>query len=523
MIRFLIAALLALLASSGARAQTPCDALARTDFSRLPDAPTVITSAAVVPASGDLPAYCRVEGTVAPQVGFEVRLPMTGWNGKYLQQGCGGMCGWINMGACEDALARTYAVANTDMGHKGSPASALWALDNRSAEIDFAYRATYVTSIAAKAIVSAFYGAAPARSYFRGCSTGGRQGLILAQRFPHAFDGIIAGAPVYNQGGVGVLHLLWSGRASVDAAGAPVLTADKVALLHRAVMASCDRLDGLADGILQDPTACRFEPRQLACTGAAAPDCLTQPEIAAVEKIYRGAHRSDGRALIAAGMPKGSEYQWAPAFVAPAGGQPFVLNPQGLIGDILRYLNLWDDPAAGPGPLAFDFDRDTGRLALMEPLFNAQNPDLRAFKARGGKLILWHGWDDLEIPAAMSLDYWRTMERTMGGPEATRSFARLFLLPGVAHCRRGVGPDAFDELAALEAWVERGAAPDVITAHKLVKEQTYLGLPRPRFPLPAADVAWTRPVPAHPLVARHTGRGDPAQASSWRFEPMAQP
>jgi len=526
----LIAALLALAglaAGSAASAQSPpatapqaptderCANLARSDLSRLPDAPTVITAAAPVAAAGDVPAYCRVEGYIAPQIGFEVHLPISGWNGKYLQQGCGGMCGWINMGACQDALARNYAVANTDMGHKGPPFTVKWARDNRNAEVDFGYRATHVLAVAAKAIIGAYYGQAPRYSYFRGCSTGGRQALVEAQSFPDDFDGIIAGAPVIDETGDGFLHLLWSGRAALGEAGQPVLFADKVDLVHKTVIAACDTIDGVKDGILQDPRRCTWKPAALACRQGQQGNCLSPAEVAAVGKIYAGAQDSRGRSLFPGGMPRGSEYQWVPAFVNKEGQLPLVLDPNGMMPDFMRYLSFWYDLPDDTSLMSFDWDRDPQRLGLMERLFNAGNPDLRRFKERGGKLILYHGWDDLEIPANLSIDYYQLVERTMGGPAATRDFFRLFMIPGMAHCRRGIGADAIDTLSALEDWVERGRAPDQLLTHHLVKEQSYLGLPALRFPLERASYDWTRPVPAWPKVARWTGRGDWRDARTW--------
>jgi feruloyl esterase len=492
-----------------------CSKLVRTDFSRIPDAPTAITAATSVAAAADVPAYCRVEGYIAPQVGFEVHLPLAGWNGKYLQQGCGGMCGGINMGACQDALARNYAVANTDMGHKGPPFTVKWAKDNRNAEIDFAYRATHVLAVAAKAIINAYYGQAPRYSYFRGCSTGGRQALIEAQSFPADFDGIIAGAPVIDETGDGLLHLLWSGRAALDQTGQPVLFADKVELVRNAVLAACDGLDGVKDGILQDPRRCNWKPSALACRGSDASGCLGPAEIAAVERMYAGAHDSRGRRLFSGGMPLGSEYQWAPAFVNKPDQLPMVLDPNGMMPDFMRYLSFWYDLPEDTSLMSFDWDRDPQRLGLVERLFYAGNPDLRRFKERGGKLILYHGWDDLEIPAALSIDYYQLVERTMGGAAATRDFFRFFIIPGMAHCRRGVGADAIDTLSALEAWVERNEAPDQLLAHHLIKEQSYLGLPALRYPLDRASYDWTRPVPAWPKVARWTGRGDWKEAKNW--------
>jgi feruloyl esterase len=525
----LIAAILALLsagfapanrqANPAAQAVAPapaaarCVALARQDWSTLPDTPAVVTAATLVPGTSADPAYCRVEGYVAPQVGFEVHVPVDGWNGKYLQQGCGGMCGWLNMGACADALARGYAVANTDMGHKGPPASARWAQGNRQAQIDFGWRATHVLAVVGKAVAAGFYGKAPVHSYFRGCSTGGRQALIEAQQFPADFDGIIAGAPVLNETGDGVLHLLWSGRAAVDASGRPVLSAVKVELLHRAVVAACDGRDGVRDGILMEPTTCPWRPAALACRGTDGADCLNPAELRAAEAIYAGAHDSAGRRLFPGGMTVGSEYQWVPAFVGTGGQPPLVLDERGLLPDFIRFLALEGE---FPGLLGFDWDRDTPRIRLKERLFNAQNPDLRDFQRLGGKLIMYHGWDDLEIPPGLTIDYWTMVERTMGGPQAVRPFARLFMVPGMAHCRRGHGADAVDWLAALEDWVERGRAPDSVMAHHLVKEQNYLGLPVLRFPLDRAAWDWARPVAAWPAVARYDGRGDWRDPASWR-------
>lgn len=496
-------------------AADPCAALMQRDFSGVPDAPTAITSAKPVAAANGAPAYCRVEGYIAPQVGFELHLPAD-WNGKYLQQGCGGMCGGINMASCADALARNYAVANTDMGHKAPPFSVKWAKGNRQAEIDFGYRATHVLAVAAKAIVAAHYGRAPRLSYFRGCSTGGRQALVEAQLFPDDFDGIIAGAPVLDETGDGLLHLLWSGRAAVDRAGRPVLGADKVALVHKAVIAACDKLDGVRDGVLQDPRRCTWRPAALACRDGDGVDCLSPAEQVAVEKIYAGATDSKGRDLFAGGMPRGSEYEWVPAFVGANGRPPLVLNPNGMLPDFMRYLSFYDDLPPDAALLAFDFDRDPQRLALMERLYNAQNPDLRRFKARGGKLILYHGWDDIEIPAALTLDYYQLAERSMGGAATTRDFFRLFMVPGMAHCRRGHGADAIDWLGALEDWVERGRAPDTVLSHHLVKPQNYLGLPPLSFPLAPTLYDWTRPIPAWPKVARYSGRGDWRDARNWR-------
>jgi feruloyl esterase len=511
------AALLAVAWGAGAAAAQgdACAALLARDFQGVPDAPTVLTSAVVAIAANGLPSHCHVRGAVAPQVHFELHLPLPpAWNGRLLMQGCGGLCGATQPATCEDALARHYATVVTDMGHSGAAWQAHWARDNLPAEIDFAYRATHVVAVAAKAVLVAYYGRPQERAYFRGCSTGGRQALIEAQRFPADFDGIIAGAPVLSETGISALHLIWSGRANLDAQGRPILSADDVALLHEGVLAVCDGADGLRDGIIEEPTACAFEPESLACGRAPPGRCLSPEQVAAARRLYDGARDSAGRPLTPGGLAKGSEREWVPNFVGRDG--PATFHPAGPVSALYRYLIFMPDPGSVGTAADFDFDRDPPRLALMESLYSPTNPDLRAFRARGGRLILYHGWDDAEIPASHMLDYFGMVERAMGGREETRKFARLFMLPGVAHCRRGPGADAVDWLSYLEAWVERGEAPDAVVAHHLAQEENYLGLPRKRFPLAPAEYDRARPVFAWPNVARFTGRGDPAQPEGWR-------
>jgi feruloyl esterase len=520
----LIALVLLISGQSWAQAPHPaeakCRALQREDFTAIPDAPAAIYGASLVAPVRDLPEYCRIQGTVSPRIVFEVRLPTTTWNGKFLMQGCGGMCGALNMEAAEDSLVRGYAVVNTDMGHAGAAFVATWAYNDRQAEIDFGYRATHVVAEAAKAIVASYYGKPPAYSYFNGCSTGGRQGMVQAQRFPYDFDGIVSGAPVLSEIGDGVLHLLWSARANAGPDGKPILDARKIPMIRAAVMAQCDALDGVKDNILQDPRACGFKPEEMQCKGGDRSDCLTAAEVAVVNRIYDGAHNSKGEKIFPGGMSRGSEYEWSPAFVGPTSSEGVksngaILGRQSMIYQFTQYLTFFDDPGPGYDPMSFDWDRDPPRLMLTETLYNAQNPDLRKFKADGNKLILYHGWDDMEIPPGLSVDYYETATRTMGGPEATRDFFRLFMIPGMAHCRRGPGADGFDPVIALENWVERGQAPDFILTYKMVKDQPYAGLPRLRFPLKREDYAWTRPVYAYPNVTAYTGSGDWKDPANW--------
>lgn len=518
-----------LLAGSTAFAQAPaeesCRSLIRRNYTALPDAPTALKAAGLVAAGSgqlnDLPAYCRIEGVIAPRVTFELRLPTENWNGKFLMQGCGGMCGILNMEAAEDSLIKGYAVVNTDMGHSGTGGIAIYAYNDRQSEIDFGYRATHVVAAASKVIVSDFYGKAPLKSYFNGCSTGGRQAMVEAQRFPHNFDGIIAGAPVLNEIGDGTLHLLWSARANLGVDGRPILSSKKLPMIRKSVLAACDKIDGVEDDILQDPRRCTWKPSNIQCRGDGADDCLTAAEVAVVERVYSGAHDSQGRRLFPGGMSLGSEYEWSPAFIGvdgPGGARNagLILSPGSMIYQFLQYLTFFEDPGPAYDPMAFNFDRDPLRLMLTETLYNAQNPDLRAFKAAGGKAIMYHGWDDMEIPPGLSVDYYETVTRTLGGERATRDFFRLFMIPGMAHCRRGPGADGFDPVEALERWVERAEAPEFLLTHKMVKDQPYAGLPRLRFPLKQEDFTWTRPAFAYPDVAVHTGRGDWRDPKTWR-------
>jgi len=473
-----------------------------TGLLEIPDAPTTLTSARVVGAADGLPTHCRVEGYVAPQVHFELRMPVAvaGWNERFLMQGCGGLCGRVSGAPCDDALARDYAVVVTDMGHVAPPYQALWAYRNRGAEIDFAYRATHVVTVAAKRLIEAYYGRAPRWSYFRGCSTGGRQGLVEAQRFPHDFDGIIAGAPILNETGTAALHLIWSGMANLDATGRAILSADDVAAVHATVIGACDELDGVKDGMIEDPRACDWQRALTTCDdGPGGEGCVSRAGLGALRKLYEGPSNSAGERLLPGGLMPGSEYEWVPNFVGRDG--PAVFHPDGPIRQLYQYLLFYDDPGPGHSAREFDFDLDPPRLALMETFYSALNPDLRRYRDRGGKLMVYQGWDDVEATPLNTIDYFETMQATMGGAAPTGEFARLFMLPGVAHCRRGPGADTVDWLTALEQWVEEGAAPDAVVAWHPIEPQDYLGLPRPRFPLDQSSYDWSRRLYPHPAVA----------------------
>ncbi len=497
-----------------------CEVLATKNFLDIPDASTRINSAVIVPASGDVPEYCKVVAYVAPQVGVLLALPTHTWNGRLLMQGCGGTCGVASTIACEDAMARDYAVVHTDMGHQASPiVGSSWAEHNLQGVIDFGYRGTHVALVAAKVIQAAFYGTPAKYTYYRGCSTGGRQGMVEAQRFPEDFNGIIAIAPPLHEVGDTTFHLVWSARAATDRSGRKIIDAEDVKRVHAAVMAACDGNDGVVDGVIQDPGSCKWKVTELACKDGAslAKDgkaCLIPEKVEAFRKIYAGAYNAAGLKLFAGGMPLGSELGWFPYFVAPGGEPAKILSPTWLVSEFLRYLAFYDSPTKNFGVFDFDYEHDSPRVNLMEPFYNAQNPDLRPYKARGGKLILMHGYADPLIPPALTIDYYETATRTMGGPGKTLDFFRLFMVPGMEHCIGGNAADAMDTLTVLENWVEKGIAPDQVLSYRVTKEpQTMLN--NMRFPIKSPQWDWARPIYPYPDVAVWGGKGDWKDPATW--------
>ncbi|MCW5888966.1 MAG: tannase/feruloyl esterase family alpha/beta hydrolase [bacterium] len=475
-----------------------CEALA---MLVLPD--TTIT-AAERPAGT---AHCRVAGVIAPQVQFQVWLP-DAWNGKYLGVGNGALAGYLNLPAMTKAVERGYASASTDTGHVGSPIEGAWAVGRPDLVEDFGHRAIHVTTVVAKALVAAYYGTAPARSYFAGCSTGGRQALVAAQRYPDDFDGIVAGAPAAHMTRLTSLGN-WVSQAVHDDPASRIPGA-KVPALAAAVLARCDARDGLTDGLVSDPLRCRFQPQVLRCAGAETDACLTDAQIAALAKLYDGPRTSKGRRIYP-GYPPGGELG--------SGDEPGPISEPSiggwetwLVGELpgiahfiqdafFRFLVFED---ATWDWRRFDFDRDVARTeAKLGPVMDAVDPDLRAFRARGGRLLAFHGWSDSAIPATATVEYWQRMVRRMGGRKRTRAFARLFLAPGMQHCAGGPGPNSFDAIGALEAWVEQGTAPA-----RLVASHATDGV-----------VDRTRPLCPWPEVARWDRRGSIDAAASFACRP----
>lgn len=396
----------------------------------------------------------RVVGRIASAIHFEVWLPpLAGeraWNGKFLGVGNGGLAGSLNYPAMADALARGYATASTDTGHQAAIWDARWMMDAPDALADFGYRAIHEMSAAAFAIVSAYYGRPAARRYFTGCSGGGHQGLVLAQRYPADYDGIVVGAPANFPTHMwpGETYAAWLLRRAPDG----MALKSKLPLIHQPVVAAC----GNADGVVADPPRCPFDPRSLVRGEADAPDSLTPTQAETVARIYEGLRDPFTGEPFWPGYEPGSELGWADTLF----GVP------GIPTGYLKYL-VFGDPDWDW--LSFDFTdpRDFARLVAAHekyaPVLNATNPDLSAFKGRGGKLLMYHGWADQNIAPRNSIAYYESVVAAMGEVE-TGAFMRLFMVAGLGHCRGGEGATEIDPLAALERWVEDGAAPDHLPA-----------------------------------------------------------
>ncbi|MGY2065408.1 tannase/feruloyl esterase family alpha/beta hydrolase [Blastococcus sp. SYSU DS0619] len=423
----------------------------------------VIDTATVVPAVGSTPENCDIGGRIG-DIGFRMQFPTEGWNQRYFQTGCGGFCGYIPIDSCGDALSRGYAVAAEDSGHQGQ-SDGSWAYDDRRAEIDWGYRSPHVVAVAAKQYIQQFYGQAPSYSYFQGCSTGGRQALSEAQRYPDDFDGIVAGAPALYQNYLAPLsqgHLETVNRRDD---GTVILPATKAPVVGAAALARCDDLDGVVDGVIADPEGCDFDPGTLLCPGDVdQPTCLTSAQVEVVEAFYAPPVDERGRELYPGGLVVGSEGGWPGWSIgtdtALSGGGNYAQQ-------VLQYLAFTRDP--GPDYSLFDFDptRDAPKLKSMANIYNADQVNMHRFERSGGKLLVWHGWADPLITPEGTIDYVSKAVAANGGRAATEDWMRLFLLPGVYHCAGGPGEDTVDWLTAIERWVEHGEAPDQVTASKL--------------------------------------------------------
>jgi len=437
-----------------------CAKLKSADFSLTEDAPAEITAATPVKGAGATPSTCVVEGVVWSNVRFRVEFPLTGWNGKMLVAGSGGQAGFITTASdyydkerwnSQPLLPQGYAFVSHDSGHSDYMGTK-WGWHNPSALIDYGFRAGHVAGLIGKEVLRDFYGRRPARSYYHSCSNGGREALIMAQRYPWDYDGIVAGAPAPSYNSLFVRFYAFvealkdRSRSGFDSQAASAL--------HQSVLEQCDALDGKKDGILEDPRQCKVDFNRVLCKGGAAPNCLTTHQVDIARQIYAGPRRPDGSQIAPSSAMPGSELgweRWLDASTYPT--------------EFFRYQAF--DPAPGPGwtPDPTKLGEYARRMGLMDSLIAAVNPDLRQFKAHGGKLLSYYGWNDAMAGLWENVDYYETTERVMGGPEKTRDFYRLFMIPGMDHCTGGEGVFMFDYIGALDRWVEQGKAPDILTGY----------------------------------------------------------
>ena len=469
-----------------------CDALSAHAFGK----DVKIHSATAVAANDKLPEHCDVRGVIWPEARFAIKLPAT-WNGRFQMVGNGGTAGVISMGAVDAALRKGFAAASTDTGHdadKEAFASFAYVTpenpNGRRKLIDFAYLSVHETAVLAKQVIQAFYGKAPRYSYWVGCSTGGRQGMQEAQRYPEDFDGLVIGAPGMFLTG-NVMRRIWVGQGQRGESALPV---SKLPLLNKLVYEKCDAGDGLADGMIDDPRRCQFDAgRDLPkCNGADTAECFTAAQIAGISKIHGGVRNSQGNMLFP-GEPVGSEAVWAENLV----GESKVVLPRA--ESQMKFYAL--DPAPGPSwsYTMFDFDKDPPRLAKAAKDVNPLNHNLTPLKKRGGKILQYSGWADQQVNPLPGIQYYETVSKRLGDA-ATRDFYRLFMVPGMYHCSGGPGCSTVDWLGALMEWVEKGVAPVELTGAHVEKGVT----------------TKTRPLCPYPQVARYKGSGSVDEAASFR-------
>ncbi len=533
--RSLLLVTLGWLWAGNAEAQRGCDGLTGL---ALPQAS--ITSAALVPA-GDfnaqagpvktslhLPEYCRVQGVARPtndsEIKFEVWLPAArSWNGKFEQIGNGGYAGTIIPAALAAGVARGFATAATDDGHTRPDAS--FAIGHPEKVIDFGHRAVHLTAVHAKAIATALYGTSPKRSYFLGCSDGGREALMEAQRYPTDFNGILAGAPANDWTRL-LTSGVWNWKA-LNETKESFIPPTKLLAIQRAVVKSCDQADGVKDGLIEDPSRCRFDVATLLCKGGGGPDCLTGPQVAALRKIYRGPKSPKTGAAIFPGAAPGAEAvngNWDAWLVGSGtGGLPL----QAWFGTTFYQDMVFENPKWDYRTMDFDADLRKA-LEKSAPALDATNPDLRPFRDQGGKLIQFHGWGDAAIPGFSSIAYFQRVKKMLGRSKdkPVDDFYRLFMVPGMGHCAGGIGPGDFGNLglvgpsssdpdrdihAALERWVEQGVAPERLTASGV----------RPTEP--PNDAAKGAPISRllcpYPKSPRYQGKGSTDDAGSFACTP----
>jgi feruloyl esterase len=469
-----------------------CTALSAATFA---DATVVSAQPVAADAQRAVPAFCEARVVIAPVKGSRItavyRMPVT-WNARILGIGGGGFAGNLALDAAIDALKRGYAIIQNDLGHSGATLDPSFAIlpdgqPNTEGIIDFGHRATHLATTVGKQVIARLYGRTADHAYWQGCSTGGRQGLAEVQRYPDDYDGVIAGAPVYTP-------LTYSNAIlrvqAFHAKPESNLLPAQVPLIQKAVIAACDAKDGVSDGILTDPRACKWDPAELACKvgAAASANCLSAAQVQTVRRIYDGVKSNDGQD---AAMPlmRGGESDWVTRMIGTT-TQPLGLNAQ-LGAPFMAFIVKHD---AKYDLMTFDPDRDMSALRSgIAQHVHQENPDISPFIRRGGKLLLWHGFNDPGPSPLSTIAYFEAVGKKV---PAAKDSVRLFLAPGVLHCGGGAGPDRFDALTAMEQWVEQGKAPASMIATK-------------------ANSPISRPLCAYPLIAKYNGTGDANAAASF--------
>ena len=520
------------LGQEAAKETHTCESLGRLELAgaKIISAQMVAAGAFVAPANttpwlaGDpsfykkLPAFCRVVVEAMPSSDSDIKIEVwmpesrvdgTGWNGKLLGRGNGGFAGEIGYGGLGLGLLQGYAAVETDTGHSAGGTDARWGLGHPEKVTDFGYRGIHKMTEIAKVAIKAYYGDAQRHSYFEGCSNGGRQALMEAQRFPEDYDGILAGAPANYW-----THLLTKSLADAQATTvdpASYIPASKLPAIAQAVNAACDAQDGVSDGILNDPRQCHFDPAAMLCKEGDSEKCLTAAQVTTLKKLYTGPGDAEGREIFPGYLPGAEEGPggWEPWITGTAPGKSLLLAfSGGFFSNILYEKADWDYKGASVNDAVKAADEKTARF------LNATDANLAPFKARGGKLILYHGWNDPAISALNTVNYYNEVVSKMGG-EQTQEFLRLYMVPGMQHCGGGPGPDSFGaggagakdaqhnvELA-LEQWVEKGTAPSTIIATKYAGDGA------------SKVVKMTRPLCVYPQVAKYKGSGDSNDAANF--------
>jgi feruloyl esterase len=445
-------------------------------------------------AATTLPAYCKVTARVVPQIGIEVWMPLKGWNGRFQGTGNHQFAGEIDYGDMSYPMTKGYAVAGTDTGHQGS--TPLPWMQNAQQVVDYGYRGVHEMTVKSKAIIDAFYGQGPNYSYWNGCSTGGKQALTEAQRYPTDYDGIVVGDPNFDQIGNRAMYV-WDAQATF-ANPATSLSAAKLTLINSAAVSACDAADGVVDGSIENPLKCNFQPASLICTSGQDPaTCLTAAQAGALEKLYAGPRNPRTGASVYTGWPKGSELGWGGVIAGP---NVFSTADQFFKNMVFKNA-AWDWRT-------FNFDADvTFATDNFGNLVNAVDPDLTPFEAAGGKMLHYHGWRDTNHPAGRSVEYYESVLTALDTTKdrnaaiaRTQKFYRLFMSPGSNGCRGGsTHPGTFDPMESITAWVENKIAPDSVIVSGA----------------PGSTVTRTRPVCAYPNVAAYKGTGSTDDAANF--------